>query len=129
MEPKDFSQTIYGKSRRGRHGYHISSRTTEAPRDVPREYLREGRIGLPEVSEPQVMRHYVDLSTKNHHIDKDLFPLGSCTMKYNPKVNEEVAAMPGFAGMHPEQSDADAQGALGGTHSSRRWSLCRVWTR
>ena len=43
------------------------------------------------------MRHYVDLSTKNHHVDKDLFPLGSCTMKYNPKVNEEVAAMPGFA--------------------------------
>ena len=117
MEQKDFAQTIYGKSRRGRHGYHISSRPTEAPRDVPREYLREGRIGLPEVSEPQVMRHYVDLSTKNHHVDKDLFPLGSCTMKYNPKVNEEVAAMPGFAGLHPEQSDDDVQGALAVMHA------------
>lgn len=117
MEQKDFSRTIYGRSRRGRHGYHIASRPTEAPRDVPREYLREGRIGLPEVSEPQVMRHYVDLSTQNHHVDKDLFPLGSCTMKYNPKVNEEVAAMPGFAGLHPEQSDADAQGALAVMHA------------
>ena len=75
MTAKDFSQTIYGKSRRGRHGYHISSRPTEAPRDIPREYLRDGRIGLPEVAELQVLRHYVDLSTKNHHVEKDLFPL------------------------------------------------------
>ena len=112
MSAHDFSQTIYGRSRPGRHGYHISSKPAEAPRDIPSEYLRSGRIGLPEVSEPQVMRHYVDLSTKNHHVDKDLFPLGSCTMKYNPKVNDEVAAMSGFAGLHPEQSDADAQGAL-----------------
>jgi glycine dehydrogenase subunit 2 len=108
----DFSQTIYGRSRRGRQGYRIASRPTEAPRDIPAEYLRDGRIGLPEVSEPQVMRHYIDLSTKNHHVDKDLFPLGSCTMKYNPKVNEDVAAMTGFAGLHPEQSDEDVQGAL-----------------
>ncbi|MCI0452329.1 MAG: aminomethyl-transferring glycine dehydrogenase subunit GcvPB, partial [Candidatus Latescibacteria bacterium] len=117
MAAKDFEQTIYGKSRRGRHGYHIVSRPTEAPRDIPREYLREGRIGLPEVSEPQVMRHYIDLSIKNHHVDKDLFPLGSCTMKYNPKVNEDVAAMPRFAGLHPEQSDDDAQGALAVMHA------------
>ena len=47
------------------------------------------------------MRHYIDLSTKNHHVDKDLFPLGSCTMKYNPKVNDEVAAMQGFARVAP----------------------------
>jgi glycine cleavage system P protein (glycine dehydrogenase) subunit 2 len=113
----DFSQTIYGKSRHGRHGYHISSRPAEKPRDIPREYLREGAIGLPEVAEPQVMRHYVDLSTKNHHVDKDLFPLGSCTMKYNPKVNEDVAAMSGFAGLHPEQDYSDVQGALRVMHA------------
>ena len=118
--PPNFGQTIYGKSRRGRHGYHISSRPTEAPRDIPGEYLRDGGIGLPEVSEPQVMRHYVELSTKNHHIDKDLFPLGSCTMKYNPKVNEDVAAMTGFAGLHPEQGDADVQGALAVMHRLER---------
>ena len=116
----DFSQTIYGRSRRGRHGYHISSKPTDAPRDIPAEYLRGGRIGLPEVSEPQVMRHYIDLSSKNHHVDKDLFPLGSCTMKYNPKVNEDVAMMTGFAGLHPEQSDADVQGALHVMHELER---------
>jgi glycine dehydrogenase subunit 2 len=108
----DFSGTIYGRSRRGRHGYHIASHPTSKPADIPADYLRAGRIGLPEVSEPQVMRHYVDLSNKNHHVDKDLFPLGSCTMKYNPKINEDVAAMVGFAGLHPEQDDADVQGAL-----------------
>ena len=108
----DFSGTIYGRSRPGRRGYNISSQAPGAPRDIPAEYLREGAIGLPEVAEPQVMRHYIELSGKNHHVDKDLFPLGSCTMKYNPKVNEDVAAMVGFAGLHPEQDDADAQGAL-----------------
>ena len=123
MHPNNFSQTIYGRSRQGRHGYHISSRPAEAPRDIPAEYLRSGRIGLPEVSEPQVMRHYVELSTKNHHIDKDLFPLGSCTMKYNPKVNDDVASMSGFSGLHPEQSDADTQGALRVMHGLERLLL------
>jgi glycine dehydrogenase subunit 2 len=116
----DFSTTIYGRSRPGRHGYNIASQKPAAPADIPAEYLREGRIGLPEVSEPQVMRHYIDLSTKNHHVDKDLFPLGSCTMKYNPKVNEDVAAMVGFAGLHPEQDAADAQGALEVMHALER---------
>ncbi len=74
--------------------------------------MREGPIGLPEVSEPTVLRHYVELSALNHHVDKDLYPLGSCTMKYNPKLNEEVAGLSGFAGLHPEQAAADTQGAL-----------------
>ncbi|MFH1755316.1 MAG: aminomethyl-transferring glycine dehydrogenase subunit GcvPB, partial [Candidatus Latescibacterota bacterium] len=59
-----------------------------------------------------VVRHFIALSNLNHHVDKDLYPLGSCTMKYNPKVNEDVAAMKGFAGLHPEQSAEDMQGAL-----------------
>jgi glycine dehydrogenase subunit 2 len=116
----DFSKTIYGKSRRGRNGYKISSKPADAPRDIPSDYLRAGRIGLPEVAEPEVMRHYIDLSAKNHHVDKDLFPLGSCTMKYNPKVNEDVAAMTGFSGVHPEQSPADVQGALRVMHGLER---------
>jgi glycine dehydrogenase subunit 2 len=58
------------------------------------------------------MRHYIELSGKNHHVDKDLFPLGSCTMKYNPKINDDIAGCPGFAGLHPEQSVDDVQGAL-----------------
>jgi len=106
------SNTIYGKSRRGRLGYRFAAHTPQRPADFPEAYLRRGSIGLPEVSEPQVARHYVGLSVKNHHVDKDLYPLGSCTMKYNPKLNEEVSALPGFCGLHPEQSEDDVQGAL-----------------
>ena len=105
-------ESIYSKSRKGRPSWHAASSSPEIEGLVPQEYLREGPIGLPEVSEPQVMRHYVGLSVKNHHVDKDLFPLGSCTMKYNPKINEDVAACPGFSGLHPEQSEDDVQGAL-----------------
>jgi len=105
-------ESIYSKSRKGRPSWHAASSSPEIDGLVPEEYLREGPIGLPEVSEPQVARHYVGLSVKNHHVDKDLFPLGSCTMKYNPKINEDIAACPGFSGLHPEQSEDDVQGAL-----------------
>ncbi len=105
-------ESIYSKSRKGRPSWHAASSAPEIDGLLPQEYLREGPIGLPEVSEPQVARHYVGLSVKNHHVDKDLFPLGSCTMKYNPKINEDVAAFPGFSGLHPEQSEDDVQGAL-----------------
>ncbi len=67
---------------------------------------------LPELAEPQVVRHFVRLSTLNHHVDKRMYPLGSCTMKYNPKVNEDVARLPGFAALHPAQEPATFQGAL-----------------
>src|SRR3989304_7132623 len=79
---------------------------------IPGEFLRDTPVAWPEVSEPEIVRHYVHLSTLNHHIDKDTYPLGSCTMKYNPKINERTAALPGFANLHPETPDADCQGAL-----------------
>jgi len=79
---------------------------------LPEKHRRTAPLHLPEVAEPEVVRHYVRLSTKNHHIDKDTYPLGSCTMKYNPKVNERAASMPGFARLHPEAPDEDCQGAL-----------------
>ncbi len=66
----------------------------------------------PEVAEIEVVRHYTRLSTLNHHIDKNTYPLGSCTMKYNPKINERICAKPGFARLHPETPDPDCQGAL-----------------
>ncbi len=105
-------KTIFHKSEKGRRGYRFSGRRIGTPESIPGEYRREKPIGFPEVSEPQVVRHFTALSTLNHHVDKDLYPLGSCTMKYNPKVNEEVAAMKGFWGLHPEQQDEDLQGAL-----------------
>ena len=79
---------------------------------LPKDFLREGKIGLPQLSELEVLRHYKELSDRNFCIEKGFYPLGSCTMKYNPKVNELLASLEGFANLHPLQSDDDAQGAL-----------------
>jgi glycine dehydrogenase subunit 2 len=79
---------------------------------IPKEILRRGELNLPMVSEPEVMRHFVALSLKNHHIDKGFYPLGSCTMKYNPKVNEKLARLPGFTDAHPNFPDTLVQGTL-----------------
>lgn len=89
--------------------------------DVPRkgvenliasEYLRETAPALPEVSEPEVVRHFTRLSQKNHGVDSGFYPLGSCTMKYNPKVNEYVSDISGFARVHPYQHEGTVQGCL-----------------
>jgi glycine dehydrogenase subunit 2 len=71
-----------------------------------------GELRLPQVSEPEVVRHFIELSTLNHHIDRGFYPLGSCTMKHNPKVNDEIAALAGFALAHPLSGDEAVQGAL-----------------
>jgi glycine dehydrogenase subunit 2 len=73
-------------------------------------------IGLPQIKEPEVMRHYVRLSQKNYSIDTGFFPLGSCTMKHNPRLNEKMARLPGFAHIHPMQPEETVQGALGLMH-------------
>ena len=73
---------------------------------------RKSEIGLPGLSEPEAMRHYVRLSQKNYGIDTGLFPLGSCTMKHNPRLNEKIARMPGFSDVHPLQPVSTVQGAL-----------------
>lgn len=74
--------------------------------------FEEEEPDLPEVSELDIMRHYTELSTHNHGIDSGFYPLGSCTMKYNPKINEAVARFPGFAHIHPLQPESSVQGAL-----------------
>lgn len=79
---------------------------------IPESLLRKDHIGLPQVSELEVLRHYKELSDRNFCIEKGFYPLGSCTMKYNPKVNELLANLEGFANLHPLQSDKDSQGAL-----------------
>lgn len=80
-----------------------------------------GDIGLPQVSEPQVVRHFVRLSTKNYSIDSGFFPLGSCTMKHNPRINEKNARMAGFAHIHPLQPESTVQGALAVMHDLQSW--------
>jgi glycine dehydrogenase subunit 2 len=79
---------------------------------LPHDLRRRTEPRLPEVTEPQVVRHFTRISVLNHHIDRDVFPLGSCTMKYNPKVNETVAGLPGFANLHPLAPEQATQGAL-----------------
>ena len=107
--------TIFEKSEPGRRG----TRMTRTDVDtiplgdlIPGRHLRSEPARLPEVPENEVVRHYTELSLKNHHVDRALYPLGSCTMKYNPKVNEATCRMEGFAGLHPFTPQASAQGAL-----------------
>jgi glycine dehydrogenase subunit 2 len=81
------------------------------PTDLPEGLVREN-LPLPEVSEGDLVRHYTRLSQMNHSVDTGFYPLGSCTMKYNPKINEEMARLPGFVNLHPYQDEETVQGAL-----------------
>src|SRR2546423_11220219 len=79
---------------------------------IPSSMLRKEPAPLPEVSEIEIVRHYTHLSQRNFGVDTGFYPLGSCTMKYNPKLNEDMAALPGFAHIHPLQPDSTVQGAI-----------------
>lgn len=94
-----------------------------APKNSPLKTGAAARtnIGLPQVSEPQVVRHFVRLSTMNYSIDHGFFPLGSCTMKHNPRLNEKLARLPGFAHLHPLQPASMTQGALKVMHDLQHW--------
>ena len=87
---------------------------TQAP--PPAELLRDG-LELPELSEGEIVRYFSQISQFNFSIDHNFYPLGSCTMKYNPKVNDEMASMPGFAATHPLQSPDSVQGCLEVMHA------------
>ena len=80
--------------------------------EMPDQALLRGNLDLPEVSEPEVVQYFTNLSQQNFSIDTQFYPLGSCTMKYNPKINDEVSFLPGFAGIHPRQPVETCQGAL-----------------
>ncbi len=107
--------TIFENSRSGQKGYTLPKcDVPELPLETTlgKANMRAKDAALPEVAENQVVRHYIRLSTLNHHIDKAIYPLGSCTMKYNPKVNEKAVSHPGWAQLHPFQPARTAQGAL-----------------
>jgi glycine dehydrogenase subunit 2 len=107
---------IFERSQPGRIGYRLPPLDVEEQPItdiVPQQFLRDdGLEGVPEVSEVDVIRHFVRMSTWNYSIDLGMYPLGSCTMKYNSRLNEKVARIPGFAGLHPLIEAEDAQGAL-----------------
>ncbi len=79
---------------------------------IPKQFLRDQETALPEVSEVEAVRHFTELSTRAYGVDSGFYPLGSCTMKYNPKINEWAARLPGLAGLHPYQAEDTIQGAL-----------------
>ena len=110
---KYYDKLIFELSRPGRKGYELPKNEYGIQEcSIPAELRREAELDLPEVSELDVVRHYTNLSTKNFGVDTGFYPLGSCTMKYNPKINEEVSAMPQFNNIHPLQSEDSIQGAL-----------------
>jgi len=94
-------------ARPGRGGRHVRAETSA---DIPPQFQRKAPLGLPELTEPQVVRHYTHLAELNYSVDGGMYPLGSCTMKYNPKVNDRAASL--FADLHPRQSYRTTQGVL-----------------
>ena len=108
----DLQPTLFELGREGRGGGKIPHPPAGALDRIPAAAQRATPPGLPELSEPEVVRHYVNLSHLNYAVDTGFYPLGSCTMKFNPKLNEWAARLPGFAGLHPMAPDAVAQGTL-----------------
>ena len=110
---KYYDRLIFDLSKAGRQGYSLpSNKWNTSVSELPAGLLRAEAPALPEVSELDVVRHYTNLSQMNFGVDSGFYPLGSCTMKYNPKINEEIAAMPAFAGLHPLQPAGTVQGVL-----------------
>lgn len=119
---------IFEMSRPGKRAYSLPRLDIPAaPVDelIPAAFRRSQPAELPEVSEVEVVRHFTRLSRLNHGVDVDFYPLGSCTMKYNPKINEEVARLPGFAASHPLQPEETVQGNLELLWNLEQW-LCEV---
>lgn len=112
---KEYDKLIFEISKEGRRGYSIPScdiDNMDIEDIIPNEFLRKSDINLPEVSELDVVRHFTLISNKNYGLDSGFYPLGSCTMKYNPKINEDIASMEAFTNIHPYQPEETAQGCL-----------------
>jgi glycine dehydrogenase subunit 2 len=119
---------IFERSVPGRKGYSLPRLDVERAKVEkiwPQKLIRQDLEGLPEISEVEIVRHFTRLSQWNYGVDSGFYPLGSCTMKYNPKVNEDLARLPGFASAHPYQPEETAQGALQLMYDLERF-LCEV---
>lgn len=109
------SPLIFERSREGRYAYSLPQsdiKTDSVESILDDKFIRKNKAEFPEVAELDLVRHYTELSNKNFGVDSGFYPLGSCTMKYNPKINEKVARIPGFAESHPLQEEEQVQGSL-----------------
>ncbi|MCE4986701.1 aminomethyl-transferring glycine dehydrogenase subunit GcvPB [Staphylococcus haemolyticus] len=114
------SPLIFERSREGRYAYSLPQsdiKTDSVESILDDKFIRKNKAEFPEVAELDLVRHYTELSNKNFGVDSGFYPLGSCTMKYNPKINEKVARIPGFAESHPLQEEEQVQGSLEIVHS------------
>lgn len=112
---KNYEKMIFDLSVAGRRAYalpELDVPESELKSHIPENYLRKEVPDFPELFELDIIRHYTKLSQKNFGIDTGFYPLGSCTMKYNPKINEQMARLDGFANIHPLQDESTVQGAL-----------------
>ncbi len=112
---RERARTIFEKGARGRRAFLCPPRDVPEPdaeQALPARFRRRQPARLPEVSEPEIVRHYVGISKRNFDLDSGFYPLGSCTMKHNPRLHERVAALPGHARLHPLQDGEGSQGAL-----------------
>ena len=110
----DDEKLVFELSRPGRRAFSMPTLDVPAApaNAIPQQLSRRKAPALPEVAERDLVRHYTRLSQRNYGIDLGFYPLGSCSMKYNPKLAEDVAAMPGFRRLHPWQPESQIQGAL-----------------
>lgn len=111
----EYNKLIFEISKEGRKGYKLPLCDVESiviSEMIPEHLLSKSELSLPEVSEVDVIRHFTRLSNKNYGVDTGFYPLGSCTMKYNPKINEDMASIPAFTGIHPYQDEKTVQGSL-----------------
>ncbi len=122
---KYYGKTIFDLSRPGRQGYSLPDEQT-SELEIPAGLIKKTKSRLPEVSEIDVVRHYTKLSTLNYGVDTGFYPLGSCTMKYNPKINEDVANRKEFAGVHPLQAIGSLQGILKILYEFEQ-ALCQIF--
>ena len=123
---KYYDKLIFELSSEGKKGYALPSMTwKDTVDDIPGNLKRQTMPELPQVSEPEVVRHYTNLSNMNFGVDTGFYPLGSCTMKYNPKINEEIASSGRFSGIHPLQPAKTVQGVLG-LYEDLEHALCEL---
>ena len=110
MNNRLYGNLIFELSKSGRRGYSLP-KNNFGSYEIPKEICRATDAALPECDELTVVRHYTNLSNNNFGVDTGFYPLGSCTMKYNPKINEEMAALPQFQNLHPSQPAHTVTGA------------------